>query len=159
MTSSFFCEFNNGITETFKYALSHHEPAEYCKCFHWKLLGNDLYVCSRCLGIYLGIISCLVLGISTLFSPLFLIVILAVFPSLALVDWALYAFKGFKSHNLVRLTSGLLLGVAYFSGILMILSNKMTIFVILIGLCYICIALVLLRTKFLYKHNKFSRLS
>lgn len=158
MASSFFSEFNKGLTETFKYVLSHHEPAEYYKCFHWRITGNDLYVCSRCLGVYIGIISCLAFGVSKFLSPLLSIIILAIFPSLALLDWALSTFTGSKGHNLIRFTSGLLLGVAYCLGILMILSNIMALYVILVGLCYICMAFVLLCFKFSCKHNGFNRL-
>lgn len=148
MAFSFSDELKIGFSETFKYALSHHEPTEYYKCFHLKIKGNDIYICSRCLGVYIGILSGLILGLSLFLDPLISLIIMAIFPLLALLDWALSTFTSYKSHNFVRFISGVLLGTAYSSGLLLVLKNRMILSVILIELCYIIIAFIMIRFKF-----------
>lgn len=112
-------ELRRGLTETRRYLLSHHEPDDWDRCHQPRVFGRQLRVCARCSGIYPGIILGLLAG-NLGGVPLSPVLILALFPLPALVDWSLSTFANRSGSNLVRTATGALLGFAYGVGLALI---------------------------------------
>lgn len=74
------------------------------------LNGNEMPVCSRDLGIFIGLTIGLVLCFALSFRPRFLYVILAVIPMG--LDGGMQAITDYESFNLLRLATGALGGLA-----------------------------------------------
>lgn len=149
MYSSFSGELKNGLDQTINYVFSHHEPSEYYKCFHIKIVWKDVYICSRCLGVYLGILIGVLIIFFNLLSPIFSLIIIAILPSLALIDWSISILTSIKSNNSIRAITGIFLGLSYCIGIFLVLKNSYIIQVVTIGLCYMLIAFTMLYIKLL----------
>ena len=49
-------EIKKGLLLTGKYLLSHHDISEYYKCYRIRAFDKNIYVCSRCLGVYFGLV-------------------------------------------------------------------------------------------------------
>ena len=97
-----FREMKIGIKETSKYILSHHEPKDYYKCYLLKLNNKKLYFCSRCTGIYIGIIIGLLLHFSKSVNEYYYYYPIIIFPIFTLIDWSITAFTNNKSTNFFR---------------------------------------------------------
>ena len=90
--------------------LSHHHPDALHRCYR---IGS-VWLCARCVGLYVGMFVTFAIQV-TLAMPLFFALdptfaVLLTLPSL--VDWAIGQFWPRASSNLVRSTTGALLGVA-----------------------------------------------
>ena len=48
-------EFREGVAETRRYLLSHHEPEEFDRCYAPSVRGRRVHLCARCCGVYPGI--------------------------------------------------------------------------------------------------------
>lgn len=112
-------ELRRGLRKTRRYLLSHHEPADWDRCHQPMVFGRQLRICARCSGIYPGIIVGLLAGVLGK-VPLSPVLILALFPLPALVDWSLSTFANRTGNNLVRTATGALLGSAYGLGLALI---------------------------------------
>lgn len=138
-------EFGRGLRETRRYLLSHHPPADYHKCYRVAPFGRTVRLCSRCVGIYpgivLGLLGYLLVPPST---PTFLGV--AVLPAPALVDWTVTTYTGRSGHNVVRTLTGLLLGIGYGLGLGMVVGG-LDGRVIVVGVVYGVVAGVLLARR------------
>ena len=146
-------EFFRAVGIASRYFLSHHEKSELYKCYH---LGGHAYVCSRCMGIYAGIIAGFLSY--SFFMPDYLIMLSAVvfLPAFALLDWLATALRLYKSHNLIRTFSGLLLGFAYFFGLILFFVGFPDFRVILVAIVYglIALALIIMLKKKSYSYSK-----
>jgi uncharacterized membrane protein len=82
------------------------------------LNGNQLPVCSRDLGIFIGLVAGLALTVAWPFRPRFYMVVLLVVPMA--LDGGLQAMTEYESNNLFRTTTGVLagIGLAFFLAIL-----------------------------------------
>lgn len=109
-------ELAEGLAETRRYLLSHHEPSEYDRCYRLRLGGQHHRLCARCLGVYPGILAGLVLFRSHIPSSRYLPVLTALALP-ALVDWAWTAFGDAAGWNPLRTATGGALGVAYGLGL------------------------------------------
>lgn len=87
--------------------LSHHRPAEAHRCLRMPWRGTAYLVCARCAGGFVGAVlgGCLLATGVGLPPPW---IALAAFP-----DWLAAAFGQWRGNNLVRVTSGGLLGLLY----------------------------------------------
>jgi uncharacterized membrane protein len=146
-----FEEFRKGVSETSKYLFSHHEKNEYYKCFLFNIKNKKIAFCSRCLGIYLGIIFGLLLFNIINLNKHILHLILIFFPFFTLMDWSLTTFTKFKSNNIIRVTTGFFLGIAYIFSIFLFFSFFPNYYVITIGFFYLILSLVLVKLKFKYQ--------
>jgi len=90
--------------------LAHHEPAEY----NHTVNVRGIRLCARCTGVYLGIFLALCLVCSG-WTPqdYYLTVIAFLLPLPAMVDWTAHMLAGFGGSNIVRVSSGLMIGFAY----------------------------------------------
>ena len=139
-----FNELRIGLRKTSKYFLSHHEPKEYYKCYSLKTKKNNLYFCSRCLGIYLGIIIGLIFHFSKSFNEPHYYLPIIIFPIFTLIDWSIAAFTKYKSNNLVRSGFGILLGIAYSLGLILFFKTFPNYLLIFPGFFYIVISFFLI---------------
>lgn len=137
-------ELRRGLRRTRRYLLSHHEPHEWHRCHQPTVLGRRLRICARCSGIYPGLIVGLLAGLWGL-VPSAALLILGIFPAPALLDWSLTTFTDRRGTNLVRTTTGLLLGYAYGTGLVLLSMGRLGP-VLTIGMLYGLIALGLLIT-------------
>ena len=115
-------ELRRGLAETSEYLLSHHVPAEYYRCYAPTIFGRRVHVCARCSGIYPGI----ALGVAAalLGPPLPTgLLLVAVLPLPALVEWALTAMTDRRGYNAVRTITGAMLGYGYGLGLARLLSQ------------------------------------
>ena len=145
--SYFLDEFKKGLRETSKYILSHHEPKSYYKCYSLKLKSNVLHICSRCSGIFFGILLGLLLNYLDIFDKQHKYLIILIFPSFTLLNWALTTFTKRIGSNFARSLSGVLLGIAYAFGLSFLFGSSSKIFVICVGLFYSIISLTLIVKK------------
>lgn len=143
-----FPELKAGLRETSRYLLSHHEESELYRCYALRIGNKTVHLCSRCVGIYAGIVLGLFLHAQTLFSSRAYLPAIAVLPLFALIDWSFSVFAGWRGHNVLRTLSGLLLGIAYALGLMLFFATFPNPGVISIGIFYgiVAGALFFLRT-------------
>jgi len=130
-SSKFSEELRAGLRETSKYILSHHRLEDHWKCF--SVLGQP--VCSRCLGIYLGIFFGLGIYFFQFLSEFYYLMILFL-PLPMLINWFLTTTGKTKSSNLNRAGTGFLCGTAYSLGVIHFFAFFPNIQVVFIGLVY-----------------------
>lgn len=131
-------EIRSGVAETRTYVLSHHHPAEYYRCYAPAVFGRRIHLCARCSGIYPGIVA----GLAAYFfgpAELGSIVLVALLPLPALVDWALTTATDRRGYNVVRTITGALLGYGYGLGLAHVLLES-SVRVLVVGLCYALLA-------------------
>lgn len=138
---SLWARLRTGLAATRPYLLSHHEPGDYDRCYTvWA--SRNVRLCARCSGIYPGI----VLGLLAAWAgavPSPAVVVVALLPLPALVDWAVTAFGAARGANIVRTTTGALLGFGYAVGVVRVLFAR-DLGVVTVGLCYGVVAAALL---------------
>lgn len=131
-------EFEAGLAATREYVLSHHARDERHRCYAPTLFGRQVHLCARCSGVYPGIALGLLAGLA---GPTGLpeLVLIAVLPIGALVDWTTTEFTGRQGSNVVRTATGALLGFAYGLG-LVALFLEGQLLVLAIGFGYALVA-------------------
>jgi len=140
-------ELKRGIKETSKYMLSHHKKEDYYKCYLLKLKNNQIAFCSRCLGIYLGIVMGIILFSLQIFNKNLYYLSIAFFPIFTILDWSISAFTKSKSNNFFRTFSGIFLGIAYAFGLILFFKTFPNYFIIFIGFFYIILSFLLILKK------------
>lgn len=127
-------ELRRGLAETQPYLLSHHEQSEWYRCYAPVVFGHRIRICARCFGIYPGILTGIIayLIAPASFSHLYLVVVL---PLPALADWVLTSFTKRHGYNIVRTTTGALLGYGYGLGI-GLLFGESEIRILVLGVVY-----------------------
>lgn len=127
-------EFKEGLSETRRYILSHHQPEEYNKCYTIRTDGRTIRLCARCLGIYPGIVVGVFIYFFEVF-PDYQLLLVVTLPVFALADWVLTTFTDLSGWNSTRTITGLLLGTAYGLGLCQLFLSTQLI-IILIGAIY-----------------------
>lgn len=105
-------EFRDGLAETRRYLLSHHEPEDHYRTYVVGLFGRRVRLCARCTGIYPGILAGILAwaaGPGVLTS----IALVYALPLPALAEWTATRVTPRRGTNAVRTATGLLLGYAY----------------------------------------------
>jgi len=106
--------------------LSHHYPEEYNRCIKITFRKKEHYLCARCFGYFSS------------FFPFFLVsfllnkfliqidwMILFIFPSFAIMDWALAKLDITNGTNLSRYITGFFLGMTGSRLIFLFLNNPL----------------------------------
>ena len=138
-------ELKRGLSSSQQYLLSHHESHEWYRCYAIPVFGRTVRICARCLGVYLGIAAgILTYGLLPAWVPT--LVVVAVLPLPALVDWYLTTFFDRRGYNGVRTLTGGLLGYAYGLGLLVLVVG-FDWRVVVVGLAYGIAAAILLGHK------------
>jgi len=134
-------EFRSGLAETRQYLLSHHEPHDHYRTYLVEIVGRRARLCARCTGVYPGIAAGLLAGLlgGGSFASLLLV---ALFPLPALLEWTATRFTPRRGYNAVRTATGLLLGYAYGVGAVRLFDGDLR--VLLVGFCYGAVAAILL---------------
>jgi uncharacterized membrane protein len=135
-------ELRKGISETWPFLLSHNLPSNFDRCYSFRLFGRDVHLCARCSGIYPGIFAG-VLAFPVVPAAFTSVIVVALLPIPALVDWSVTAFTPRRGHNPVRTTTGLLLGYAYGLGLTHLFAGH-DLRVLAIGVVYAVIAVLLI---------------
>ncbi len=112
-------ELRAGLGAAAPYLLSHHAPAEHDRCYAPAVFGRRVHVCARCSGVYPGIAA----GLLFPATGSGVVVLVALLPLPALVDWTVTAFTRRRGHNAVRTLTGVLLGYGYGLGLTALVSG------------------------------------
>jgi uncharacterized membrane protein len=126
------------IAATRPYLLSHHESADWDRCYAPRIRGRPVRVCARCLGVYPGIaVGLLVaaLGWPLPTGP----GVVAALPVPALVDWSVTTFTPRRGSNPVRTATGAGLGYAYGVGLWTLFVGDVWL-VLVVGAAYAVVA-------------------
>lgn len=113
---SILAEMRTALAETRRYLLSHHEPSEYHRCHRLEIRGQPVHLCARCSGVYPGIALGIALFLTDILTSLQLVLV-ALLPLPALLDWCLTHFRPPDGSNVIRTATGVLLGVGYGLGL------------------------------------------
>lgn len=113
----------DGLAETREYLLSHHEPADYDRCYAVPFRGRRVRLCARCSGVYPGIAAGLAAAYVAGLGGSLLLLVAAVSPAFALVDWARTAFTHATGSNRTRTATGALLGFGYGAAVVGFLTS------------------------------------
>jgi uncharacterized membrane protein len=140
-TNNIINELKKGIKETSKYLFSHHTKKELYKCYCISIKKQKIYFCSRCLGIYIGIIFGLIFYFLTSLNIELYYLLIFIFPFFTYFDWNISSFTNHKGNNLLSTFFGILLGMAYILGLILLFNNFPDYIILLIGLFYITISL------------------
>uniref|UniRef100_A0A7V3JAN2 DUF2085 domain-containing protein n=1 Tax=candidate division CPR3 bacterium TaxID=2268181 RepID=A0A7V3JAN2_UNCC3 len=112
-----------------RFILSHHPPSQISRTIRIKFLNKKVYLCARCSGECLGIITVFMILYFLKSLPLFLHASLIFFlPIPAIVDWTTQTMGYRESNNLLRLGTGMLFGGALVLFAYCILLNRLTLF-------------------------------
>jgi uncharacterized membrane protein len=131
-------EFRAGLAASREYLLSHHARDERHRCYTPTLFGRQVALCARCSGIYPGIGLGLLGGVATP-TGLPTLLLIAVLPIGALLDWAATEFTDREGSNPVRTGTGGLLGFAYGLGLVALFVDGRLV-VVAIGAGYALVA-------------------
>ncbi|VVB89644.1 Uncharacterised protein [uncultured archaeon] len=130
--------------------IAHHEPDQFYKTIQFRIFKKSVRLCTRCTGIYLGIIATIILFLFTINIPhIFQLVIIFVFPIPAMLDWGLDKYNLRKGSNTTRFVSGFMLGICYIFLWARFIRNPLDVVVWSVAVVYSAIAGVIL-----YTHKK-----
>lgn len=133
--------------------LSHHRPEKLNRTIHVSFRGRSVYLCARCTGKYLGILSVIVAGFlgsgfpTWLYLPLF-----SILPVPSIVDWITQCCKLRQSRNIIRICTGYFLGISEGLLLLMLVRGVFSLFpyaLAIIGAYVFSIYIIAWKTKFL----------
>jgi len=133
--------------------LSHNTPENLDRTIHIRFWGRNIYFCARCTGTYSGILiilSAWLLGFdfpTWLYLPLF-----SILPIPATADWITQSCNLRVSRNLIRTSTGCLLGVSQGLLLLMLVNGMFYLLLqalAIIGIYLILIYLIAWKTRFL----------
>lgn len=125
-------ELREGLAETRRYLFSHHVPEERYRCYAPVVFGRRVHLCARCSGVYPGIVAGLLAPLVAP-APFTTLLVAAVLPLPALVDWALTSLTGRRGYNAVRTATGALLGYGYGLGLRHLLAGDWTVLIVGVG--------------------------
>jgi uncharacterized membrane protein len=133
--------------------LSHHPPEKLNRTIRLPFRGRNIYLCARCTGQLLGILSLLIAWFLGFELPAWLYLpLIVVLPLSGVIDWVTQSCKLRESRNTIRVSTGFLLGVTKGLYLLMLVKGwfYMLLLAIAIGGVYVLsICLVAWRTKLL----------
>jgi uncharacterized membrane protein len=138
-------EFAAGLRRTAPFLLSHHEADEHDRCYAVGVRGRTVRLCARCTGIYPGI--AVGLGVAAVGEWTAPLVLIAVLPAFALVDWTVTAFSTVDGANPVRTATGALLGFGYAFGAVRLFRVPAAPRVLAVGVAYALVAGTLLAVE------------
>lgn len=128
--------------------IAHHEAANFHKTILFRVFNTNIRLCTRCTGIYLGIIATILLLLFAINIPHILqLIIIFAFPIPAMIDWGLDKYNLWKGSSTTRFVSGFMLGICYIFLWARFIKNPLDIMVWLSAVVYSTIAGFILYTK------------
>ncbi len=115
-------EIKKGVKKTAPYILSHHSEENLDRCYNLNLLGKEFHLCSRCTGIYAGIITAFI-SFTFLNSIQPSTVFLLALPTA--LEKYMTDIRKYSSRNYLRIFNGVLLGFAYVWGVKIFVENPL----------------------------------
>lgn len=136
------------------YALiAHHEPDQFYKTIEFHVFKKHIRLCTRCTGIYFGIITTLLSFLLSITIPHILqLVIIFTFPIPAIIDWGLDKYSLWGGNNTTRFVSGFMLGICYIFLWVRFIQNPLDTVVLSVAIVYATIVGFILYT---HKKHKF----
>ena len=124
--------------------IAHHEPDQFYKTLKFSVFNKNIRLCTRCTGIYLGIITTILYLLFSLTTPEILMSgIIYAFLIPAMFDWGLEKYGTY--NNATRFVSGFMLGICYVFLWTKFIKNPFDIEVWLTAIIYVIIAYFVLR--------------
>lgn len=135
------------------YALiAHHEPDQFYKTIEISFFNKNIRLCTRCTGIYFGIILTLLYFLLSFTIPNIIeLIVIYAFPIPAILDWSLEKYNLWKGNNATRFVSGFILGICYVFIWLRFIQNPLDTIVWTVAIVYSTLVALIL-----YMHNKLS---
>jgi len=136
--------------------LSHHMPEKLHRTVHLNIKGKNIYLCARCTGDYSGTLIILLAWFLGFEFPIWLYLpLIAILPLSPVVDWVTQSCKIRESKNLIRVSSGFLLGIS--KGLILLLLIKGLFYMFLqasaiIAVYVLAISIIAWKTKFVYSY-------
>lgn len=128
--------------------IAHHEPEKFYKTIEFRIFNKSIRLCTRCTGIYLGIIATILLFLFAVNIPhIFQLLIIFAFPVPAMIDWGLDKYNLWKGSNTTRFVSGFMLGICYIFLWARFIQDPLDITVWSVAVVYSAIAGVILYTS------------
>jgi uncharacterized membrane protein len=141
----------------FMFLMAAHHPKE--KLDHTIRIGlgtKNIYLCSRCTGVALGIAAIFIAGFLGFTLPGALtFTLIGVLPVFAAVDWFTQSAHLRQSNTALRIGSGFLLGISEGLGFLLLFSGNWLGFLVVVGLAAlyaICVYVIASKTKCLQSY-------
>ena len=99
----------------YRFLLAHHGYYDYDRCVCLRGLKCEVFVCARCMGVYMGLFSATMFAFvaRVSLSDMNRLLLVMLLPAPAFLDWAFNIFRLSRGTNISRITSGFLLGIAY----------------------------------------------
>jgi len=123
--------------------LAHHLPKDYDRCIK---IGKS-HFCTRCIGLYVGLFTFLILFFNNLFFTnsqiLYMVYLLPILPG---IDWSIHKFNIYQGTNLTRIVTGYIMGIAY-AGIIYSLYKNIFNYTIWVTI-FIYVTIIILVIKF-----------
>ncbi|OQA45496.1 MAG: hypothetical protein BWY47_02051 [Bacteroidetes bacterium ADurb.Bin302] len=114
--------------------LSHHPHERLHRTIHIQIKKKNVYLCARCTGTFIGIISIIIANVLGLKIPVSLYFpLIAILPLVATTDWFTQSAKLRESTNKIRIFSGFLLGISQGLILLSLLTGLYIIFLLALG--------------------------
>lgn len=121
--------------------IAHHEPEQFYKTIKISLFNKNIRLCTRCTGIYSGIIATILYLFYSVSTPEILMSgIIYAFPIPAMLDWGLGKYGIYKGNNVTRFVSGFMLGICYVFLWTKFIQNQFDIEIWLTAIFYVIIA-------------------
>ncbi len=111
---------------TWFFMLSHHNLSEldHCLCISRGSKKLPIALCARCTGAVIGfVLSLFFFGWFQIASEFYLDIIAFLFPLPAIIDWGTQTLTPRKSHNVIRVPTGILYGFAILPAVYYLSSN------------------------------------
>jgi len=132
--------------------LSHHRPEKLDRTIHVRFKGESIHICARCIGTYSAVLMMIVfvwfLGFD--FPVELYIPLIAILPTPTTLDWITQSCKVRESRNIIRISTGFLLGLSQGLFLLIIIKGMFTLFlqvIIIIGIYFLSIYIIAWKTK------------
>ena len=123
---------------TLFFMLAHHDQQHLDRCLRISFKTREIFLCARCAGILFGFLTQLILLSTTLtfdsFTGNFLLFIL---PLPSITDWVTQRLGYRESLNVIRVSTGVLLGSDFAYRLLRSLSNFLDLYVLLTSALYL----------------------
>jgi uncharacterized membrane protein len=135
---------------------SHHPEEKLDHTIRIGIRGKNLYLCSRCTGVVLGMAA--IFGFNFFgytFPAIFYLPLIGLLPLPAVVDWFTQSANLRQSNTLLRVGSGFLLGISEALGILLLFGGFLFSFLVAVGMAaiyVITVYLIALKTKCLQSY-------
>lgn len=137
------------VPSVFFLITAHHPPCQLNRTWRINIWGHKIYICTRCMGQYIGILLSLIVVLSKwllIEQGLQMAIVFGVFPFPATIDWFTQTMGLRESNNVIRCLTGFLYGISLgtcISCFIMLNFNAILISSLLYSLYIACVIYLL----------------